>query len=121
MSMKYVLLLALIVFGAYFYAENQNNPRSINTYQELLDKLDESAASVAEVKKGANLLAKYFCSDGDFQAAGGATEESCMAKYQDRRERCEKRLFPNGDAMFSNKTQVVQLVKRYTSCVGASE
>lgn len=121
MSMKYVLLLALFVLGAYFYAENQHSPKRINTYQDLLNELDGSAVSVAEVKKGANLLAQYFCSDGDFQAAGGATEETCMAKYQKLRAQCEKRIFPNGDAMFSNKAQVIKLAKRYASCVGASE
>ncbi|MDO6685419.1 MULTISPECIES: hypothetical protein [unclassified Agarivorans] len=118
--MKYIILVVVVAGGIFLYSKKQPPTVVVSNHQELFLKLDSSSVSIDEVKEGAYSFSKFFCNDEEYQTSGGKSVTSCLAKYEDFKEMCADRIFPDSSASFSDKKQVMGLLSRYTKCVGAS-
>jgi hypothetical protein len=117
---KKLLLLVALAGGAYFYYNNQSVEVNVDSYNAMIAKAKHSTVTLEEVKAGANLLTTSICNDVTFQVTGGSTVKSCTDRYLDFKSMCEERVFGNAKDIFTDKQEVVALVKRFVNCSGIS-
>ncbi|MCE0558704.1 hypothetical protein [Motilimonas sp. E26] len=115
--MKFLVLIALLAGGAYFYMGNKEEFK-INNYQDLLKKAEVEPVTMSEVKLGSNMLATFFCNDENFQKTGGSSVEKCLNTYNTFKSMCEDKIFVDLEQRVVSKDAVTKIAKRYTECVG---
>lgn len=118
--MKYITIILLFAAG-YFYSQSdlvKEVPKS--NFKQVMKTFDSHGASKDAVIGGANDLANFLCSDINFQTTGGSNVESCIAKYESSKERCEHSVFELAPITFDDRSEVSDYIKRFVTCVGIS-
>lgn len=116
--MKNLILLTAVLCCFYIYIQDAYAVIEVKDYRSLLDKIAIEEVTNEEVKLGVNQLTLQFCKDELFQSAGGTTSSSCMEKYYAFKSICENDYFRNKHKIYSEKSQIIDIAQRYTTCVG---
>lgn len=117
--MKSFAFLSIVFASIYFYVSASTHANlEINSYHDLLNKVEETSVTFEEIKFGANILALTLCNDESFQTSSDSTVKQCFITYQNMKKMCEDRIFEPLSQMTESKDHVIQTTKRYIKCVG---
>jgi len=117
--LKYLLLIALLAGGYHFYTENQGTSEEITTSGQIFKKVETSGASLEEIQQGVYLFTASLCNDSYFQETGGSSTSICLSRLENRTNRCNASVFRNAPDMFHDKKEVEQMIRKFSSCIGA--